>query len=128
MLDTPGFNLNYLDIGATSADQTPPEVGLTVELGMRRSLRSREPAVSLSGASTQTVTVNYAVSGGTATGGVDYTLDAGALTFSPARRTKASPYRSSTTSGEEADETVVVTLSSPVNATWHQLDLHLHHH
>src|SRR5206468_3390973 len=41
-------------------------------------------AVALSTASGKTVTINYAVTGGTATGGgVDYTLANGTLTFAP---------------------------------------------
>ena len=40
-------------------------------------------AVSLSAASGQTVTVNYAVTGSATGGGVDYTLAAGTLTFNP---------------------------------------------
>ena len=41
-------------------------------------------AVALSGASGSTITVDYAVTGGTASGGgVDYTLGASTLTFNP---------------------------------------------
>jgi hypothetical protein len=39
--------------------------------------------VSLSHATSETVTVNYSVTGGTATGGVDYNLSDGTLTFDP---------------------------------------------
>ena len=39
--------------------------------------------VSLSGASTQTVTVPYATADGTATAGSDYTSTSGTLTFTP---------------------------------------------
>ena len=75
-------------------------------------------SVSLSGASTQTVTVNYAVTGGTATGGgVDYTLSAGALTFNPGETAKAISIVIVDDSLVEANETIEVTLSNPTNAT-----------
>src|SRR5207249_1879458 len=56
-------------------------------------LESVTPAsmpVSLSAASGLSVTVNYAVTGGTATGGgVDYTLASGTLTFNPGETSKS---------------------------------------
>jgi hypothetical protein len=64
------------------------------------------------------VTVDYSVTGGTADGGgVDYTLAAGSLTFSPGETTKNISLTVNDDSLDEADETVIVTLSNPTNAT-----------
>src|SRR5206468_10510903 len=74
--------------------------------------------VSLSTASAKTVTVTYAVSGGTATGGgVDYTLAAGTLTFTPGVTTQNLSIAVVNDSLDEDDETIQVALSSPTNAT-----------
>ena len=75
--------------------------------------------MALSAASSQTVTVNYAVTGGTATGGgVDYTLlGTGTLTFTPGDTSENVSLTIINDTLDEDDETVIVTLSSPVNAT-----------
>src|SRR5439155_533680 len=74
--------------------------------------------VSLSTASGKTVTVPYSVTGGTATGGgVDYTLPAGTLTFTPGITTQNITFAVVNDPTDEDDETVEVTLSSPTNAT-----------
>ena len=82
------------------------------------SVASKAITVNLSAASSQNVTVNYAVTG-TATGsGTDYTLANDTLTI-PASDTTGTI----TIAGiiddllDEVDETVIVTLSSPSNAT-----------
>src|SRR5439155_413188 len=75
-------------------------------------------AVSLSAASGKTVTVAYAVTGGTATGGgVDYTLASGTLTFAPGVTTQNINITVVNDATDEDDETIQVTLSSPSNAT-----------
>src|SRR5207249_2930701 len=71
----------------------------------------------LSAASVQTVTVNYATANGTATAGSDYTATSGSLTFAAGTTTRTV---SVTTLGDtipEANETFVVNLTSPTNAT-----------
>jgi hypothetical protein len=74
--------------------------------------------VSLSGTSDQTVTVDYAVTGGSATGGgVDYTLDAGTLTFIPGDTAEDISIAVVDDALDENDETIEVTLSNPTNAT-----------
>jgi hypothetical protein len=74
--------------------------------------------VSLSSSSGNTVTVDYAVTGGTATGGgVDYTLAAGTLTFDPGMTSEAIPITIVDDTEQEPDETIEVTLSNPSNAT-----------
>ena len=74
---------------------------------------------TLSKSSTRQVTVNYADAGtGTATSGTDYTaITGGTLTF--AAGTTSQTFNVSVTgdTDEEADETVVVTLSNAANAT-----------
>ncbi len=74
-------------------------------------------AVNLSGASAQTVTVDYSVTGGTGTGGgVDYTLASGTLTFSPGDTTGNVQIMIIDDPLEERDETIIVALSNPTNA------------
>ncbi|MHC4499341.1 MAG: Calx-beta domain-containing protein, partial [Planctomycetota bacterium] len=65
-----------------------------------------------------TVTVEYAVTGGTADGNsVDYNLPAGTLTFTPGGATTKTIDINVIEDGEdEEDETIEVTLSNPVNA------------
>ncbi len=96
-----------------------PKVSFAVDASS--GLESVTPAkitVSLSAASTNTVTVNYAVSGGTATGGgVDYTLPNGTLSFSPGQVTTNISLAVVNDLLSESNETVVITLAAPGNAT-----------
>src|SRR5438477_2018336 len=74
--------------------------------------------VSLSTASSKTVTVNYAANGGSATGGgVDYTLASGTLTFAPGVTTQIIGMTVVNDALDEDNETVQIALSSPANAT-----------
>ena len=96
-----------------------PKVSFAVDASS--GLESVTPAkitASLSAASTNTVTVNYAVSGGTATGGgVDYTLPNGTLSFSPGQVTTNISLAVVNDLLSESNETVVITLAAPGNAT-----------
>ena len=74
--------------------------------------------VSLSAASGRQATVAYARTGGTATSGTDYTaLAAGTLTFAAGTTTRTIDVTVTGDATDEPDETVVVTLSAPANAT-----------
>jgi hypothetical protein len=75
-------------------------------------------SVSLSAAATETITVDYDVIGGTATGGgVDYTLDPGTLTFNIDDVTKDIVIDIVSDANEqEPAETIIVGLSNPVGA------------
>jgi len=74
--------------------------------------------VTLSTASGLTVTVNYAVTGGSALGsGEDYTLAAGTLTFPALDTSKNIPISIVDDALVEGAEDVVITLSDPSNAT-----------
>jgi M6 family metalloprotease-like protein len=80
--------------------------------------------VSLSQPAATTVTVNYAVTGGTAVSGADYTLPAGTLTFAPGETTKLVPLAFVDDSVVESAETVVLTLSAASGATLTANTLH----
>ncbi len=74
--------------------------------------------VTLDAASGRTVTVNHAVAGtATATAGTDFTGGAGTLSFAPGETTKSITLSVTGDETDEADETVVLTLSNAQNAT-----------
>ena len=72
--------------------------------------------VSLSAASSQTVTVNYATANGTATAGSDYTPTSGTLTFTPGVTSRTIAVSVLGDMLDENDESFTVTLNSPSNA------------
>ncbi|HUT28731.1 MAG TPA: Calx-beta domain-containing protein [Sedimentisphaerales bacterium] len=83
-------------------------------------------AVSLTLSTPDTVTVDYAVTGGTATGGgVDYTLlGSGTLTFNPYVTTQNVSLDIVDDPDIESAETVQLTLSNPTNATLGSITQH----
>ena len=113
-------------IGATSAhtytindDDPTPTVAFsaTTSNGSEATTPVTIP-VTLSATSGQTVTVDYSVTGGTATaGGTDFTLAAGTLTFTPGVTSQDISIAVVNDGNTEVDETIVVTLASPTNAT-----------
>ncbi|MEO8216430.1 MAG: Calx-beta domain-containing protein [Acidobacteriota bacterium] len=73
--------------------------------------------VTLSAASGRTVTVNFSTADGTALAPGDYTASSGSLTFSPGETSKVITVSVIGDSVNESDETFLVNLSAPVNAT-----------
>lgn len=73
--------------------------------------------VTLSAASAQPVSVAYATADGTATAPGDYASTSGTLTFAPGQRTRSIAVDVVADLDIEQDETVVMALSDPVNAT-----------
>ncbi len=73
--------------------------------------------VSLSEASSDQVTVEYATSGGTATSGTDFTAASGTLTFAANETSKTVSVATTDDTVDEANEIFTLTLSSPTNAT-----------
>jgi ribosomal protein L35AE/L33A len=74
-------------------------------------------AVGLSAASSQTVTVNYATANGTATAGSDYQSATGTVTFNPGQTSKPLTVLVNGDTVNEANETFLVNLTVPTNAT-----------
>ena len=101
------------DLPALSIDSPSVTEGTGATGGTLRFL------VSLSRASALPVTVGYADAGtGTATSGADYTaIPAGTLTFAAGTTSRTIAVTVTGDATDEADETVVVRLSVPVNAT-----------
>ncbi|MBI4490025.1 MAG: hypothetical protein HY694_13130, partial [Deltaproteobacteria bacterium] len=97
----------------------PPKVAFDQTDSLSREwVTAANLGVSLSAASGKTVTVDYAVTGGTATGGgVDYSLTSGTLIFEPGETSKSIPIDIVNDKLDEPDETVEITLSNPSNAT-----------
>jgi hypothetical protein len=93
-------------IGFTRVASSGPESDTTAQL-----------SVTLSSNAAATVTVNYAVTGGSATGGgTDYTLASGSLRFLPTTNTQNLNLSIVNDTLVEASETVLITLSSPSGA------------
>ncbi|SMN17134.1 hemolysin-type calcium-binding region protein [uncultured Candidatus Thioglobus sp.] len=119
------FNPNNATLGTntkhtyTITDNDAPTIAFndTRSSGLE-SVGSANLAYTLSAASSKEVTVNYAVTG-TATGsGTDYTLINGTLTLAAGATTGNITIASIIDDAlDESDETVVVTLSNPDNAT-----------
>ncbi len=99
-------------------DDTPPSVQFSDSAySVDESGGTASITVTLSAASSFTVTVNYATSDGTALAGSDYLTATGTLTFAPGQtsRTFSVPILSDVL--YEPDETIHLTLSGPSSAT-----------
>ncbi len=98
-------------------DDTPNVSFNSTSSAQAESVASANLAVDLSIASALTVTVDYAITGTATGGGTDYTLANGTLTFNPGSTSENISIAGIMDDAiVEADETVIVTLSSPVNA------------
>lgn len=108
------------DHGALVAPDAPSDV-ITVSFGAAATMVDEATGtvdipVTLSGASTQTVTVAYAVTGGTALRPDDFSLADGTLTFTPGETEQSIQVTIVSDAIEESDETIELSLSQPVGA------------
>ncbi|MDP3859664.1 MAG: Calx-beta domain-containing protein [Stagnimonas sp.] len=109
--------------GATATDTVTitdndgePSVSFALATSSQAEGGTKQVVVSLSAASGQPITVNYGLSG-TATSGADYTVAPSAqLSFAPGETSKNVAVTVKTDSLDESNETVVLTLNTPVNA------------
>src|SRR5207244_3771172 len=97
-----------------SDDDPPPAVAFSAATSSgSESTTAVSVSVSLSTGSSKLITVNYAVAGGSATGGgVDYTLASGTLTFAPGVTNQNISITVVNDALDEDDETIQITLSS----------------
>lgn len=112
------FQSYFAQFGSFIAPTTPTiEFASTTSSGSE-SATSSSITLSLSATSASNVTVSYAVTGGTATGGgVDYTLASGTATIIAGSLSTTIPFTVVNDSDVESDETIIVTISNPTNAT-----------
>jgi parallel beta-helix repeat protein len=106
------------DIGAY--ERTAPPVVSISDCSVAEGDAGQAPcalSVSLSAPSSLTVTVAYATANGTATAGSDYAAASGVLTFTPGTTSQPLPVQVLGDVVVETDETFLVNLSSPTNAT-----------
>ena len=92
---------------------------INFELAAKSAIESTTSAsfkVLLSGVSSQTITVHFALSGGTATSGADFNLTDGNLTFAPGETFKTITFSVVNDLLDENNETVALALSAPTNA------------
>jgi hypothetical protein len=107
-------------LGIITNDDTQPTISIndvSVNEG-NAGTTSAGFTVSLSNASSQTITVNYATANGTATAGTDYTSASGTVTFTPGQTSQ--PLSVSVNGdllNEETSLTFNVNLATPTNAT-----------
>ncbi|MCC6166272.1 MAG: hypothetical protein IT329_03505 [Caldilineaceae bacterium] len=99
-------------------DDNPPVVAFKVAAGEKgEKAGTVEIEVVLTPVSGQRVTVDYAVTGGTAEAGNDYSTVSGTLNFAPGATSNTFQLTLLDDVQDEPDETVILTLSNPVNAT-----------
>lgn len=109
---------NYIYTYTINDNDTPPVVQFNTTSSSGSEATSPSLQVDLSVVSGQNVNINYSVTGGTATGGgVDYTLNNGTLTITAGNISGTINPVINNDVIEELPETIIITLSVPVNAT-----------
>ena len=100
-------------------NDAPPGVTVGFAGTTGSGLESQSPAplaVALSTAQAAAVTVDYAVTGGTATNGTDFAITNGTLTFAIGETVKVIPNTITNDLTVESNETIILTLSNPTGA------------
>ena len=102
----------------TSAATAVVQDSLTLSVSDARATEGAlvEFTVSLSAASSQQATVQYATADGTAESGADFTAASGTLTFAANETSKTVSVATTADAADEDNETFTLTLSSPTNA------------
>ena len=111
-----GYIVNGQAIGGNPALPTLAVADVSLIEGSTGS-RDALVTVSLSKASSEAITVNYATANGTAQAGADYVSKSGALTFAPGETSKTIAIPVIGDTAIEANESFVLNLSSPTKAT-----------
>ncbi|MFY0594755.1 YDG domain-containing protein, partial [Roseivirga sp.] len=124
-ISTTGYSLigsdagNYVVIQPTlTADITQPTVAFSATSSSQlESISTANLNVALSSATAATVRVNYTITGSASGSNTDYLLADGVLTIDPNSTSSNISIAVIDDALDEIDETVIVTLSAPTNAT-----------
>src|SRR5437764_5013275 len=114
-----GIEVDHLQYGVFGAAPPPPTLSIN-NVSANEGNSGTTPftfTVTLSAASASTVTASFATSNGTATAGSDYVANSGVVTFTPGQTTQTITVSVNGDTTVEANETFLVTLSAPTNAT-----------
>ena len=103
--------------GAPPPPPPPPLPTLSIGAATVEEGEEAEFEVTLSAPSSETVRVDYATSGGTATEGSDYTGSSGTLTFTAGTTARTVTVQTTDDTEQEITERFTVVLSGPENAT-----------
>jgi hypothetical protein len=103
-------------VGTIYDNEGPPTIVAT-DVAADEDAGTLSFGVLLTNTSTSTITVSYATSGGTAVAGTDFTSASGGLTFTPGQSSKTISLAMTDDALAEDDETVLLDLSSPTNAS-----------
>lgn len=126
--DPGGVVFGYTQLPMWFAQGTPPSASVgfsAVASSGSEGVTTVNIPVTLSQASSDTITVDYAVTGGNAIGsGVDYTLESGRLTFAPQSTTRNIVLTVVDDAIVENDESITIALSRPVNAWMGEISTH----
>lgn len=105
-------------VGTITNDDTAPTVQFSAQSSSgRESSTTVSVVVSLSAPSSQNITVSFAATGGTATITDDYSLASSSITIPAGSSQGTFTLTVVNDETQESDETIILTLSSPVNAT-----------
>lgn len=92
-----------------------PNISFT-ETSFNEAIGDASVTVSLTKASTETVTVDYATASGTATSGTDFTAASGTVTFAPGETSKTITVALTDDGIDETNENFMIDFSNPTNA------------
>ncbi len=106
-----------IDRGDGSSSSSTPTISINDVTTSDENAANATFTVTLSAASGEDVTIDYASSDGTATAGSDYTATSGTLTIAAGATTGTFNVPVLSDSTDENNETVTLTLSNPTNAT-----------
>lgn len=102
-------------------DDPQPTVSVAVQTfrteGAQGTSGNASVEVRLSNPSYQTITASFATANGSATAGTDYVTTSGDVTFNPGETVKTIPVQVNGDNIDEINETFLVNLTNPVNAT-----------
>lgn len=102
-------------------DDPQPTVSIAVQTfrteGAQGTSGNASVEVRLSNPSYQTITASFATANGSATAGTDYVTTSGDVTFNPGETVKTIPVQVNGDNIDEINETILVNLTNPVNAT-----------
>jgi len=108
----------YLAVFSGNQNSDLPIIQFTVSSSSdNESVTSKNIELSLSQSVNTDVTVNYSVTGGTATANEDYILNNGTATIPAGSTTTTIPLTIINDNLKELNETIVITLSKPTNAS-----------